>query len=179
MPGCCGALATTVLAAQTPQPPPGQRGQAPRDLVLEKPATPERRPALPRGYALVVGVAQYKNLDAAKQLQFPESDAEAMYRVLINHEGGAFPAENVHFLKGQQATLANIRRELEEWLPSVAQPADRVVVYLRRPRVREGRKGYLAPWDVDPERLETTAYPMTSARRRAGEQGEARTGRCC
>ena len=34
----------------------------------------------------------------------------------------AFRAENVHLLKGSQATLANIRHELEDWLPSVAQP---------------------------------------------------------
>ena len=141
-------------------PPDGQRQ---RDLVLDDPANPvPANTGVPRGYALVVGIAQYRNLDASKQLQFPETDAEAVYRVLIAHEGGAFPAENVHFLKGNQATLANIRRELEDWLPSVAQPADRVVVYFAgHGFVKDGR-GYLAPWDVDPDKLETTAYPMSA-----------------
>ena len=135
--------------------------QAPRDLILVPAKPAPVRDGVPRGYALVVGVAQYRNLDASQQLQFPESDAESMYRVLINHEGGAFPPENVHFLKGADATLANLRRELEEWLPAVAQPADRVVVYFAGHGFVQDGKGYLAPWDVDPNRLEATAYPMT------------------
>ncbi len=145
-----GALAQQVPPAQTP-----------RDLVFTR-SEPTSRTGVPRGYALVVGVAQYQHLSSEQQLQFAESDAEAMYRVLINHEGGSFPAENVHFLKGSQATLANIRRELEEWLPSVAQPADRVVVYFAgHGFVHEG-KGYIAPWDVELDRLADTAYPMAA-----------------
>lgn len=109
---------------------------------------------------MVIGISQYARLEASQQLQFPESDAESMYRVLINHEGGAFPPENVHFLKGSQATLANIRRELEEWLPSVAQPVDRVVVYFAGHGFVKDGVGYLAPADVDPTHLDATAYPM-------------------
>ena len=136
-------LASVTLGAQAAaptQPPQAPQG---RDLVLvpNKPVAP--RAGVPRGYAVIVGVAQYQNLDASKQLQFPESDAESMYRVLINREGGSFPAENVHFLKGSQATLANLRRELEEWLPSVAQPADRVVVYFAGHGFVQNGKGYL------------------------------------
>lgn len=138
-----------------------QDKQTPRDLILVPAKPAQVRDGVPRGYALIVGVAQYQNLDVSKQLQFSESDADAMYRVLINHEGGAFPAENVHFLKGADATLANVRRELEEWLPSVAQPADRVVVYFAGHGFVQDGKGYLAPYDVDPDRLEATAYPMT------------------
>src|SRR5215471_11955624 len=136
----CAALVFCSAApalAQTPSPT-----QTPRDLVFER--TPAAA-GVPRGYALVVGVAQYKNLSDAQQLQFPESDAEAVYRVLISHEGGSFPAENVHLLKGSQATLAAIRHELEEWLPSVAQPADRVVVYFAGHGLVHDGQGYLAP----------------------------------
>jgi tetratricopeptide (TPR) repeat protein len=137
--------------------------QTPRDLILAPSNKPlQVRSGVPRGYALIVGIAEYQNLDASKQLRFPETDAEAMYRVLINHEGGAFPAENVHFLKGSQATLANIRHELETWLPSVAQPADRVVVYFAGHGFVQNGKGYLAPYDVQPDRLDTTAYPMST-----------------
>ncbi|BCS31803.1 hypothetical protein TBR22_A10070 [Luteitalea sp. TBR-22] len=130
-----------------------------RDLVLSKSRPPERRD-VPRGYAVIVGVASYAHLDASKQLRFPESDAEAMYRVLIDHAGGAFPAENVHLLVGRDATLANVTREIEEWLPSVAQPSDRVVVYFAGHGFLQDGKGYLAPWDVQPDRLAETAYPM-------------------
>ena len=100
---------------------------AARDLVLDGPAVvPDGAPpAVPRGYALVIGISTYKNIPAAQQLTYPESDAERMHRVLISEGGGAFPAENVHVLLGANATLANIRLQLEEWLPSVARPGDR------------------------------------------------------
>ena len=136
-------------------------GSQARDIILAPKSTPLAvRDAVPRGYALIVGIARYRHLEESKQLRFPESDAEAMYRVLIAHEGGAFPAENVHFLKGEQATLANIRHELEEWLPKVAQPTDRVVVYFAGHGFVHNGRGYLAPFDVQPDQLETTAYPM-------------------
>ena len=146
-------LLQAALGAQTVQLPQ-------RDLVLVPDRASPPRDGVPRGYALIIGVGAYPNLTAKQQLQYSESDAEAIYRVLISAEGGAFPAENVKLLKGPQATLANIRRELEEWLPGVAQPADRVVVYFAgHGFVKDGR-GYLAPWDVMPDRLDDTAYPM-------------------
>ena len=96
--------------------------------------------------------------------RFPNDSAShpSVARVLINHEGGSFPPENVHLLTGKDATLVNIRRELETWLPSVAQPADRVVVYFAGHGLVKNGRGFLAPWDVDPNRLEDTAYPMTT-----------------
>jgi tetratricopeptide (TPR) repeat protein len=133
-----------------------------RDLILKglsKDGAPIPE-AMPRGYALVIGIAKYQKLDPSEYLAFPESDAEAMYRVLISQEGGAFPAENVHVLKGSQATLAAIRRELEVWLPSVAQPQDRVVVYFAGHGFVKGGRGYLAAWDIDPRQPEISGYPM-------------------
>src|SRR5262245_43186993 len=160
-------LASVSLSAQAqPGAKPQPSGQEkPRDLVLTgkkgDPIKP-RPTGVPRGYALIVGVAQYQNLSPDKPLQVSESDAEAMYRVLINKEGGSFPAENVKFLKGSQATLANIKRELEVWLPSVAQPQDRVVVYFAGHGFVKDGKGYLAPWDVNPDKLDATGYPMSA-----------------
>ena len=154
--------ATSALAGPPAAREAGQDRPQKRDLVLE---TADRQtvelPAVPRGYALVIGVGEYRNLDETKQLLFARSDAEAVYRVLISQEGGAFPPENVRLLTGARATLANIRQALEDWLPSVATPVDRVVVYFAgHGFVHEGR-GYLAPADVDPRRLEETAYPMS------------------
>lgn len=163
-------FAIVVLAAVVPSLVPiqavqsrAQNGLAERDLVLDGPAVarsagPE---TVPRGYALVVGISRYRNIPADQQLTYPESDAERMYRVLISQAGGAFPAENVHLLLGPKATLANIRYELEEWLPSVARLGDRVVVFFAGHGFVKGGRGYLAPWDVDLSRLEATAYPMT------------------
>jgi tetratricopeptide (TPR) repeat protein len=152
-----GLTAITASAQGTPT------NQTPRDLILAPKNTAlQVKTTVPRGYAVIVGISQYQHLDASKQLRFPESDADAFYRVLISHEGGAFPAENVHFLKGSQATLANIRHELETWLPSVAQPTDRVVVYFAGHGFVQNGRGFLAPYDVQPDRLDATAYPMST-----------------
>ena len=130
--------------------------------------------AVPRGYALVVGIGTYQQLRPSENLQFGESDAEAVYRVLISQEGGAFPAENVHLLLGSNATLEKLSYELEEWLPSVAQEQDRVVVYFTgHGLVRRGR-GYLAPWDINPADPENTAYAMEQLGQVLSEKVKAR-----
>ena len=89
-------LAAGMLPAQ--QPPP-QKQQ--RDLKYESgppPTKPAHGVAIPRSYALVLGIANYKNLAAKDQLQFSERDAESIYSILISPEGGNFHAENVHKL---------------------------------------------------------------------------------
>ncbi|MCX6624026.1 MAG: caspase family protein, partial [Acidobacteria bacterium] len=147
-------LLATVLCAQQKQE---------RDLKYEK-DTPEPssapKTAIPRSYALVVGIGQYKNLPEKAQLRYAERDADAIYSILISPEGGNFKAENVRKLTGTKATLAAVRTQLEQWLPSVAQEDDRVLIYFAgHGFVYEG-KGYLAPHDFDPANIPGTGYPM-------------------
>ncbi len=167
------AFLAALGAGQAPQQPDNLGG---RDLELkrdrERPVV--KAPALPRGYALVIGIGKYSRLDPAENLRFPESDAEAVYRVLISPQGGAFPAENVHKLIGPQATLAQIRRELEEWLPSVAAAQDRVVVYFAGHGFVYQGTGYLAPWDVDRRDISHTAYSMRQLGQVMGTKVKAR-----
>lgn len=145
-------------SAQQPPPKP-----APRDLKYEN---TEGNPAqqvkveIPRSYALVVGISHYENLPTQAQLKFPEDDANDIYTALISPEGGQFPAENVHRLIGSQATLANIRHELEDWLPSVSKDDDRVLIYFAGHGFVWQGHGYLAPYDVDPAHIDSSAYPM-------------------
>lgn len=151
-----GMLALIPLAAIWAQAPKKQR-----DLKYE----PETEPkavsvAIPRSYALVIGIAKYPNLPPQGQLDFSERDAESMYSILISPEGGNFHAENVHRLIGSKATLANIRHEMEDWLPSVAKDNDRVVIYFAgHGFVYQGR-AYLGPEDLDPKNIPGTGYPM-------------------
>src|SRR5262245_1217077 len=138
--------------------------QQQRDLRLDKSSSGDASSGslikIPRGYALVIGVAHYENLTDAQQLQFAERDAEAIYSILISPEGGNFRAENVHKLTGSKATLQNIRHELEQWLPSVAKEDDRVLVYFAgHGFVNEGNP-YLSAYDLDPTNIGQTAYSM-------------------
>lgn len=154
----------------SPQAPPSKS----RDLKYEenRPAAPSA--TIPRGYALVVGVAKYKNLPAKAQLDFAERDAEAIYRVLISPEGGNFRAENVHPLIGPKATLANLKQELETWLPSVAKEDDRVVIYFAGHGFVHGDRAYLAPYDIDPANIDRTGYPMDTLGAVAGSRVRAK-----
>src|SRR5215470_7961694 len=124
-------LACALAAAQSKSANQGKANQSKssRDLRYEedRPAAPSV--TVPRGYALIVGIGNYKNLPAKAQLEYSERDADAIYSILISPEGGNFRAENVHRLTGAQATLANIKREMETWLPSAAKEDDRVVIY--------------------------------------------------
>ena len=144
---------TALACAQTPD--------STRDLKLDKPVqTQPANVTVPRSYALVVGISHYQNLPPEGQLQFPERDAESMYTVLISAEGGQFSAQNVHRLIGAQATLANLRRELEQWLPSVAKDDDRVLIYFAGHGFVSGGKAYLAPYDISLKDVAGSAYPM-------------------
>lgn len=137
--------------------------QAGRDLRVEKDGLPPKPPggpvAIPRSYAVVIGIGKYAS-PSVMQLLYSERDAESIYDVLISPEGGNFHAENVHTLVGPKATLAGIRHELEDWLPSVAKDDDRVLVYFAGHGFLAGSKAYLAPYDLDIGNIGQTAYPM-------------------
>ncbi|MCZ2074498.1 MAG: tetratricopeptide repeat protein [Bryobacterales bacterium] len=144
----------------------GEQQQS-RDLKYEKenskPETPAPQPAkvsIPRSYAVVIGIANYAKLPDSAQLKFSERDAEAIYSILISPEGGNFKAENVRKLIGPKATLANIRQELEQWLPSITKDDDRVLIYFAGHGFVYGGKGYLAPYDFDKSDIAGTGYSM-------------------
>jgi tetratricopeptide (TPR) repeat protein/uncharacterized caspase-like protein len=149
-------------AAATPGQPPTTQDQN-RDLTFKKTGPAQQTQTtvqIPRSYALVVGISKYEHLPQAAQLQFPDQDAESVYTVLISPEGGQFPAENVHKLINGQATLENIRHELEVWLPSVTHPDDRVVVYFAGHGFVSNGTAYIAPYDIDLNNIANSAYPM-------------------
>jgi tetratricopeptide (TPR) repeat protein len=149
---------TALAAFGQPKDPLGAR-----DIKIKRVASPSelgQQVRTPRGYALVVGIGNYKNLPKDESLKFSESDAEAVYRVLISQEGGRIEPENVRKLIGPKATLANIKDALENWLPKVAKEEDRVIVYFAGHGLVDKNRGYLAPWDISKADIAGTGYPM-------------------
>jgi tetratricopeptide (TPR) repeat protein/uncharacterized caspase-like protein len=175
------ACAALVLAQPQKQPP--KQGQ--RDLRLEKieeeggeaPAPKTTVLIPPRSYALVVGVSKYRNLPADKQLPYAGADAELMYTILISPEGGNFKAENVHVLTNEKATLANLRKEINDWLPGVAKEDDRVLIYFAgHGFIDKGTgKAYLAPHDIDLDHFGSTGLPMEELGQAMGSKIRAKS----
>ncbi len=160
----------------------GVSAQNTRDLRLEKDAPPAAgrlasetdASALSRYYALVVGISKYRNLAESQQLNYPDRDAEEIYSVLISKEGGNFRAQNVHKLIGPEATLANLRKELEVWLPSTVAEGDTVLIYFAgHGFVSQGRP-FLAPYDLDPNNIPGTGYSMDRLGAVVGSQIKAK-----
>ncbi len=169
------AVLAACLAVAQQKGAPGPAPAKGRDLKYEENNTVPAPPvSVPRGFALIVGIANYKNLPAKSQLEFSERDADAIYSILISPEGGNFRAENVHRLNGAQATLANLRREMETWLPSVAKEDDRVVIYFAGHGFVSGGRGYLAPYDLDPNNIPGTGYSMDTFGQVAGTRIKAK-----
>jgi tetratricopeptide (TPR) repeat protein len=136
-------------------------GAKQRDLTLESVEKLKTPPVVPRGYAVVIGVSNYKNLSPNQNLLFAEKDAENFYSALISKEAGNMEFENVKKLIGPAATLQNIREALEVWLPSHAQEADRAVVYFVGHGMTDPQgRGYLAPYDLDLKHVSDTGYSM-------------------
>jgi tetratricopeptide (TPR) repeat protein len=163
------SLSSIALAQQQPA-----QQKSSRDLKYEEDRAATPAVAIPRGYALVIGIAKYKNLPARAQLDYAERDAESVYSVLINPEGGNFRAENVHRLIGAKATLANIRQEIEGWLPSVAKESDRVVIYFAGHGFINAGHGFLAPYDIDPANISASGYSMDTLGAVAGTKIKAK-----
>jgi tetratricopeptide (TPR) repeat protein len=133
-----------------------------RDIRYDGVAASVLPPEIPRSYALVIGIAKYRNLTREQQLEYSERDAEAIYSTLISPEGGNFKAENVHKLIGSDATVAAMRLELEDWLPAVAKRDDRVLVYFAGHGFVKDGMPYLAPYDLDPADITHTGYAMSA-----------------
>jgi tetratricopeptide (TPR) repeat protein/uncharacterized caspase-like protein len=161
------------LAQTTTQAPAKPDDPAARDLKPVHPTTdgvPGGVVDIPRSYALVIGVSHYLNLPASAQLLYPGRDADEIYSTLISPEGGQFPAENVHKLVNEQVTLTNLRHELEQWLPAITKPSDRVLIYFAGHGFISNGKAYLAPYDIDLKNVAATAYPMSQLGEVVGSQ---------
>ena len=136
-----------------------QQTEAPR--VLVHPAAASESQASPsQGYAVVIGISSYSNLSENDQFLYAERDAELIYSNLTGETSGNYLPGNVHALIGPNATLAGIRHELEEWLPSVAEEDDRILIYfVGHGYVHQGL-AFLGPSDVDPNDPAGSGFPV-------------------
>jgi tetratricopeptide (TPR) repeat protein len=168
------AIVLVASASCLAQQPPKQQQRDLRVENVETAPAPPATVAIPRSYAVIVGISKYRNLAANQQLHFAERDAQSIFTTLISPEGGNFKAENVHILTNEKATLAGMRREIDAWLPGAAKSDDRVVIYFAGHGFLDRGKGYLAPYDFDPKRIAETGFPMDELSSVVGEKIQAK-----
>jgi uncharacterized caspase-like protein/Flp pilus assembly protein TadD len=147
-----------------------------RDLRIEP--TAASNPFRDRGtrWAVVVGVSSYPNLPPGAQLRFAHRDAEDFAAFLRGYEGGGLPADHIRLLTNHEASLAQIRAALENWLVEAARPEDIVYFFFAGHGVLDDQDdGYFVASDSDPQNLHATALSfqevdeILSTRLKAGQ----------
>jgi uncharacterized caspase-like protein len=115
----------------------------------------------PQSWAVVVGVSEYKNT-GIPSLKYADKDAEALANFLRRPEGGGYDSDHLHVLLNKDATLANVRDNLINFL-NQAIDMDLVVIYFAghgAPEPARPQNMYLLTYDSDPNSLGTSAFPM-------------------
>jgi WD40 repeat protein/uncharacterized caspase-like protein len=115
----------------------------------------------PQQWAVVVGVSEYIN-SGIPGLKYADKDAEAFANFLRRPEGGGYDSDHMHVLLNKDATLANIKEALINFL-NQAIDMDLVVIYFAghgAPEPARPQNMYLLMHDSDPASLGTTAFPM-------------------
>lgn len=145
--------------------PAGSPAAAPRPapaVATDVDAPPAAKtPADPDAYAVVIGVEKYRG-DGIPKVDFAARDAETVKRYLVESMG--FDAANVVLLRDERATKTDLEKHLGPWLKNRVNAKSRVFVYYAghgAPNPATGR-GFLIPYEGDPNYTDVTAYPIQS-----------------
>jgi hypothetical protein len=118
-------------------------------------------------YALVVGITQYGpqlQLTSQELLRFPESDAKALYGILLSSEAGNVEPQNIRLLLGPAATAQALTTAMNGWLAPTAKPEDTVFIYFSGHGHFEAGQGYLITYDTVRTDIPHTAVPLSIVR---------------
>jgi len=116
-------------------------------------------------YAVIIGIGDYVD-PGIPDLTYGSVDAKAIHQKMIDPAAGGVPASNVKALFDQDATLANIRQAIGEWLPKQAKANDLVFMYYsghggvmpdESGEEPDGRRKFIIPHDANLEQMDKTA----------------------
>src|SRR5215510_14889661 len=102
----------------------------------------------PTTWAVAIGISKYQKLPGGQQLQFAEHDASLFVDVI--QKRGVNP-QNVKLLTGADATAAEIKSAIGNWLARSASPMDTVLIFFSGHGLfeREYGESYLLGYDSD------------------------------
>lgn len=121
--------------------------------------------ARPLDVAVVIGIEKYRAL--------PRSDYSQGDALLVKNylKALGFEDRNIALLTDDGATLSDIKKTLETWLPNRVRDRSRVIVYYSGHGAPEPVSGtaYIVPYDGDPNYLEDTGYSLKRLYERLGK----------
>ena len=159
------AASVASFAAPTPAPAAPAATPAPGEPT---PRAPVRAAGQPQNLALVIGVQHYRDLP---EVLHARSDAERMaayFRDVLQ-----LPDDHVVLLTDENASLTDINKYIEGWLPRMAAHADRLYFYFAghgSPDVTNG-SAHLLPYDGDPRFLGQSALDVSKLYQRLAHAG--------
>lgn len=134
-------------------------------------AVPEKQPPAtfykPKGakrkrWAVIVGISRYRDT-RIPALRYASSDAESLYKWLISPQGGKLAPGRVKLLLDNEATAANIKDALFNWLGKTLEE-DIVMIYFAghgSPQSPDHPDNlFFLPYDSRYDNISSTGFPM-------------------
>jgi tetratricopeptide (TPR) repeat protein len=168
-------LLPLALAAQTAEPPSGQRGV--------KVVTPLAGQLKGKTYALLIGISRYQNDPPVPSLRFADKDAETFQELLTKPVGGGLDATTqIRLLTNEKATRAAIDDAVQNFAIPHASPDNTLIlfvaahgVYLKTEADPQTHKPidsepYILTYDSNHQDPKVTGYSMDDFRLMIAEQ---------
>jgi uncharacterized caspase-like protein len=113
-------------------------------------------------WAVIVGISQYKDTRVAP-LRYAAADARSFHDWVVSPSGGRYAPSRVTLLLDAEATGANIKKALFEWLAQAIEE-DTVTIYFAghgSPQSPDHPENlFLLPYDTQYDSVPTTGFPM-------------------
>jgi len=147
-------IADAGIIADTGKPAAAILPEKPRDEIFNVPnfySAPKEN-----ALAVIIGIEKYQNI--SRQSDYSYNDAKLMKDYLVSL---GYQERNIEFLTNERATSSGMRKSLEAWLPNNVTKDSQVLIYFSGHGAPDPKgRGYLVPYDGDPNYLEITAYPL-------------------
>ncbi len=117
-------------------------------------SAPAARPANRVG--LFIGIGKYRDPEISPTHDELRQSAVVLHDLMVQH--GGLAKEQARLVVDEDATKANLREQITEWLPSITRPGDTVFIYFSGHAARledgdpsepDGKDETIGPYDVD------------------------------
>jgi len=109
-----------------------------------------------KDFAVIIGIEDYRSLPKS---DYSRSDAGIVKDYL---KALGFQEKNITLLLDDKASLSDIKKSIEAWLPNRVQKGSSVLIYYSGHGAPEPNTGnaYIVPYDGDPSYLQDTGYSL-------------------